>query len=1413
MLSVIKNIFSKNKKKKLLIFLSLILVVFFLIFKYLENNIQQIISNEFSKKNNYSLSLDDVDFKFSGNISFDNVVILNKEKDTVFYSPKIVVNSKSLQKVIINDELNFNNILIKDGFFKYENFDDFKTLKTNSNFNDNLNIKNLKLDDFKISFMDYTSIVDFEIADLSLIDNKISLKIKDSELDLKDNKNFKKINANVNIHDNNIKLNDLSIALDNSFFEGNLFVKNFNDLELLKFDGDITNKSKITSSDFIEGSAENSFNFNVKFEGDFNQIFLNEFELKNNNTNILAALQIKNPFDKSKYDLTVDFTEFSSVSTEISNTFPEIFGSYIPSSLKSIGKFKLIGSFIYSNEKIVSDFELFNNKGNIYSSLIISEFDNIDNASYAGVFKGDKIDLSNFISIPFLGKSNFEFTIDGKGFVPQFLDSNLEGKVKTIIVNGYEYQNIDVFGNVSDKVFNGKINVNDQNINLDFTGLIDYSDELIDFDFSTNIVNANLGKLNLAVDDNFLSGKINTKLRGNSISTLIGDISFKDFVYGSKDNKYFFDELVAQSRINNDIRFYNLNSPDALSGIIIGDLDFFELPKILENYFLLRYNNFNPTDKLFLTDLSFNLNLKPKIASVLNSDIIIDENTFIRGDFNLDGAYELVFSTPHFKSKDLTVNNINLKINDNAVNASFAEFQSKLINGTKIKVNSKFLDDKTDFYINFNSASGDNKINFNHSLDKNQRSVFSFLDLSFDYNNNKWVLLESLKKDDNVLILSDEYQELKSTKIKSEDQVIEFKYLNNKDEFDFDSIFQNVRFSSIIPKPKNILYEGIVNGNISLSKRSEVYLSNSEILLKNFSSNGQILGDGLLNIQNSDSKDKYNVEFTIINQKLKTFNVSGFFKISDNDYPLALNVETNKFLISPFSAIGENVLQNFKGHFDSNFTVTGSFYKPNFKGHIKANNSSFDVPYLGVRYSFPENPSFILDKMSIYMDNFKIQDTQMNSFGILDGKINHDRLKDWFLDFQISSENLLAINTNKEQNDFYYGQGMFDGYAKFYGPGKDLDININGSSNDNTKITIPIKYDDGVGSLSYLKFSSDINTNSNLINQGLEVFIDLKLNNKAELEIIFDENSGSKLSGRGEGDFRFESDYSGNFNIKGDFTTEIGKYHYKNFGIVERIFDIKKGANISWDGDPYKGIINAEAIYEVPGGANPAPIIQNASFNRKIPTLVNILLSGELSNLQTPKFEILFPNTRGSIKSELDYYLNDYEKKQTQAISLISQGFFTESGNNSLVSSQTITNNLFQRASGIIDEIFTNPEDKMNVGINYSQGDRFSSSSLLNRDRIGLSLQSEISDRILINGKIGVPVSGTEENIILGDVQIEFLLNDSGSLKARIFNKENEYQFFGDEIGYTQGFGISYDVEFDTFSELISKIRKKNKEK
>ena len=44
--------------------------------------------------------------------------------------------------------------------------------------------------------------------------------------------------------------------------------------------------------------------------------------------------------------------------------------------------------------------------------------------------------------------------------------------------------------------------MNDENIQMDFIGLVDYSNQFIDFDFSTNISKANIGKLNLTSIEN-----------------------------------------------------------------------------------------------------------------------------------------------------------------------------------------------------------------------------------------------------------------------------------------------------------------------------------------------------------------------------------------------------------------------------------------------------------------------------------------------------------------------------------------------------------------------------------------------------------------------------------------------------------------------------------------------------------------------------------------------------------------------------------------------------------------------------------------------------------------------------------------------------------------------------------------------
>ena len=49
--------------------------------------------------------------------------------------------------------------------------------------------------------------------------------------------------------------------------------------------------------------------------------------------------------------------------------------------------------------------------------------------------------------------------------------------------------------------------------------------------------------------------------------------------------------------------------------------------------------------------------------------------------------------------------------------------------------------------------------------------------------------------------------------------------------------------------------------------------------------------------------------------------------------------------------------------------------------------------------------------------------------------------------------------------------------------------------------------------------------------------------------------------------------------------------------------------------------LNINANYEIPGGANPAILIQNTNFNRKIPTNIDVNLTGNLIEMNTPDFQ------------------------------------------------------------------------------------------------------------------------------------------------------------------------------------------------
>ena len=521
--------------------------------------------------------------------------------------------------------------------------------------------------------------------------------------------------------------------------------------------------------------------------------------------------------------------------------------------------------------------------------------------------------------------------------------------------------------------------------------------------------------------------------------------------------------------------------------------------------------------------------------------------------------------------------------------------------------------------------------------------------------------------------------------------------------------------------------------------------------------------------------------------------------------------------ISFIEKIGLNTMKDISSEVSGEINLWGSFDNIQHNGKLFLNNSSFLIPYLNIEYFLSENSELILYNQNIELNNTSLTTNDSELITSLEGKIFHNNYKNWNLDLDFKSDRLYILNIEFTENESFYGKAFIGGEIQIKGPTDKVSINIDGETRSGTSVVIPKSNNYLIEDFSFIKFS-DLNSYSDNLFQSktsklestktLDLTMNLEINNSAEVEITIDQETGSYISGKGNGDLFMEIDSDGKFNMYGDFTTKEGIYNFRNLALIDKRFQLKEGGSIIWDGEPLGAQMNIQATYEVPGGANPALLLDNPNFNKKIPTDVEIKLTGDLTKPDSPDFEIFFPNTSSTVTSEINYKLSDPEVRQLQAISLLTQGIFI---NEVSVSIEGVTNNIYEKVSEVFSEILGGSQGPLEVGLNYLQGDKSDILDIKTEDRFGVTLSTKISDKILFNGKIGVPIGGIEETLIIGDVQIDFILNDDGSLRAKVFNKENEFRYIGDELGYTQGVGLSYQVDFQTFRDLLSRIISNNK--
>ena len=1387
---------------------------------------------------------------WNGSIEFKNFYLEDHHNDTLIYISELNTSMKNL-KNIKNRSFEFSDLLAKGLFLNVKKYQGEKThslkilldklKEKNNNKSKNLFVINkMFLDKMTFVYSDENSenqnplkfnSLEIEVENFNLKNDEFTLSLKKIE-GLIDSSFSKKIkgSAFVEYKPGFIKLENMKLSSGKNILNGNLIVEGKNN-SLIDFKSNAIISMKISQGKLDLASFNfynNRFqdipltNLNFNLNGTLESFTVNNFRLTNTFLDFegkLIAKKILSEFNKElslKTDsLSLDLRKlknFSFISTSLKNQIP------------NISKLRLNGNTILNNNFLEFKFNSNNEWGQINS------YGNIElkNFNEKKLIKSLKIssDLEEMdLSVINIKRNLF---LDGKFRVEEDFSDKDKSKVFWDFENGILYSkdflinNINAKGRIEEQKFRNTLSINSQSLELKSDLLYDFSKDIPSTTFLANINRWDLNKLGFKFGSNKqeFKGIISSNIKGKKLNDLEGEIKISSFSISNKDNIVKFNPIVLKKYFDDQKSFLEIINADCINGLIEGNYRTSELGSLFQNVIHQSYP-FIPKKKVTKNQsLKINIKIFKKLLDALYPDFSLTENINLYGEItsNLRDS-QLTLKTPYINYNDFQFENLNFRINpkNNTNNSKFSvdKLSHPFFKFTEFNLTSKKIKDTIFFQSNFkNALKTYNKfeLNFYFNKDSLGMSNFGIKRSTFPIGSNIWTVNPKNQTIQKIIYNQKEkIMIMPSITALSESQSFSItgKYSSKKD-FEIVLDLKNITIEDIIPKIPSFSLNGIANifSKISRSPKDNQLKIKAEV--SDIVINNQQMGDIEFSSNGNTKINAFNTELSLKKGRKKNIALKGIWQGLESP-KLDFNVVFKDLALDFLSPLGKKTLNNIKGLVNGKVSLWGDLNNLKHDGRLSLSNGGFSVPVLNLNYVIEESKIDLRDN-SFLFNSILIKDINENTSALVNGRFSHSIFKNWNTNLTINSDRMLLLNTVKKPESLFFGKGFFDGKVHLEGFTKNLNISLNGSTESGTSIKIPWTENYGLSDISFVKFV-DKKSKNNFEKEieiegfeevkGLEMDFRLDVNNKATIEIVIDQETGSYLSGSGAGNLLMEIDTKGKFNMWGEFSTYDGIYNFKNLGVIDKKFNLKPGGTIIWEGNPIDAKMNLQAVYEVPGGANPSILLDNPDFNKNIPTEVLIKLEGNLLKPDNPIFEINFPNTSGIVASEINYRLADPQRSQLQALSLLSQGIFI---NEVSVSMQGITNNLYQKASDVISNLIGEEDDKLKVGIDYLRGDKSALIDIATEDRLGFTLSTQLSEKILLNGKIGVPVGGVEQTLIVGNVQIDFILNDEGSLRAKVFNKENEFRYIGDELGYTQGVGLSYDVDFNTFKQLIRKI-------
>lgn len=1316
----------RSSKLRKILLRTLLLLVFFSSMvavltrnKFVQTEIAQYLTGYLSKELGTKVSVKAVEIDFLRNYHLEDLLILDKHNDTIFYAKTFNANMAhfSLRKRKIDlKDIELNKMAIHIGIYKNEKVvnyqfieDYFKSSDTTSESAPwKINIKNIQLVDanftqFDFRPKDFKNIPGEYNANYLAIRN-INGQIPEWFIDKKGGNHFQlknlsatersgvrieSLSADCIIDDTQISLEKMRLELPNSVI-GPKFSMTYKDFTAM--DKPFTDviyslklrNSKICLSDisaFAPWLKNRNFvlDVNADIKGPLCKIQSNYFNAKTKNGTVLnlkyvlkGLPEVPTLFNGIEFKQSTVFVE------DIITLIPEI---ELPKTVLDLGYVKLNGALDLPMGLLHWDGEIKTDKGNLAGVLDLDYSKEKDPMGYNLDVTIDSVNWNHFLpEAAFLGKANMDVKLKGKGFDDKAL---IEYDIATssYSINQRRFEKASINGILDHGLIDGTMVSEDPSAS--FT--IDYLAENI-FKSQHSVVDAKIGNLDFnklgfdSVGTSF-KGEIHSDLTGSDLNTILGEVLFTNCQINRASQDFMLATQLIRRKKLDKVEF----TGNWIDGFISGNWKLGKtglwVEQILHEMAPARF----AAAKEKCTDsVAFDLFLFQTVwldALVapglrLGPVSIVGNYNGLSNKYNSEiGPFSLEYGL--FTSEKTRISIHKDKLIDNTAEFTFLSNQSKFDNTLydKIEISAgignDFLSLKTHIHEKENRYSLDlaafGKINENSAdfnLDKSDLRIFS---TTWMLDRQANILFNPEKINISNFYLSDNthYLEVKGDISRSNSDTL---------RMDFSNITPEV-LKPFLPKGSLDSLEFKANGDVKIC----AVLGNprfiGEVGVNKIKYNRFQYGDMDLSIKETGKVGFLQMNCLFRSGPLKTLALNGSLQVnalngSDLDIYGELPRKTPIQILQPFLT---GIVGFKEGYLRGNFHLFGTTENPKAEGLISIEQARMKVDYLGTEYTTSGNIK-VTEKGLFTVRPLKIFDDSKKNFAWMKLAFTYKNFSEFGLDLQVDSlKNFRVLQTTEKDNSLFYGNAWADGNCRMYGPLNQINMDINlkprknsllsiqySSGNENT-ISGAIVFRNHLGKIQATSVKKETPNSMGKINMNITA------TPEAEVQFVIDKKLGDIIKGRGNGQLRLVYDLDKKFYMFGSFFVEQGEYSFSLPGInlLKRI-SLDKGGSIVWDGDPFNATV--DLVGRIEKKISPSTLmITSVGAKTSYPATKIISLLTLKGNLFSPSigFDIQAPDlssTGGTSANEVNSVIqrirSDKDETMRQAVALLLFGNF-----------------------------------------------------------------------------------------------------------------------------------------------------------